>query len=155
MKHIIFFITIGLLLATTGCRTGTIVFSGQLDQQAYRTAETLREVCKYPSYETKSEDIELYRTILAALIVNRSSVEQTEEYRARLINVLTATGISIPVSDRVTKVIVYGYVQDTENNEFSLYIKRLLFHLDNRQVLYDPYSKVGFTGPSTSNKKQP
>ena len=72
------------MMFLTGCRTGTVIFTGDIDQQAKRTAETVREICQYPSYSPDHQWVERYRTIIAALIINRSAIEQSEDYRVRL-----------------------------------------------------------------------
>lgn len=144
MRYFIF-IFVSCFLFLTGCRTGTVIFTGDTDQQAERAAETVREICQYPSYSPDHQWVERYRTIIASLIINRFDVEQSEDYRVRLLNVLTSTGVPIDFADRITKVIMYGYMQQGAKSEFEYYLHRLLFHLDQRQIFYDPYSDVLFT----------
>lgn len=153
MRYVVFLFACTMMFLT-GCRTGTVIFTGDIDQQAKRTAETVREICQYPSYSPDRQWVERYRTIIAALIINRSAIEQSEDYRVRLINVLTSTGIPIDFADRITKVILYGYMQQGAKSEFGYYLHRLLFHLDKRQVFYDPYSDVVFLSaePKTNTK---
>lgn len=145
MRYLVLFFGCMMMFILTGCRTGTMMFGDAVDQQAQRTADTIREICNYPSYDTVASEMEQYRTIIAALLLNRNDVEQTEPYRTRLIQVITETGISTAFADRITKVIVYGYMQEGKDSEFAYYLKRLLFHLDQRQNIYDPYSNITFT----------
>lgn len=145
MRYLVLFFVFTTVFVLTGCRTGTMLFGDAVDQQAQRTADTIREICNYPSYDNVASEMEQYRTIIAALLLNRNDVEQTEPYRTRLIQVITETGISTAFADRITKVIVYGYMQEGKDSEFSYYLKRLLFHLDQRQNFYDPYSNITFT----------
>lgn len=155
MRYLVLFFGCMMVFILTGCRTGTMMFGDAVDQQAQRTADTIREICNYPSYDTVASEMEQYRTIIAALLLNRNDVEQTEPYRTRLIQVITETGISTAFADRITKVIVYGYMQEGKDSEFSYYLKRLLFHLDQRQNIYDPYSNITFTPVVITTVPQP
>ena len=155
MRYLVLFFGCMMVFILTGCRTGTMLFGNAVDQQAQRTADTIREICNYPSYDTVASEMEQYRTIIAALLLNRNDVEQTEPYRTRLIQVITETGISTAFADRITKVIVYGYMQEGKDSEFSYYLKRLLFHLDQRQNIYDPYSNITFTPVVITTPQQP
>lgn len=155
MRYLVLFFGYMMVFILTGCRTGTMMFGDAVDQQAQRTADTIREICNYPSYDTVASEMEQYRTIIAALLLNRNDVEQTEPYRTRLIQVITETGISTAFADRITKVIVYGYMQEGKDSEFSYYLKRLLFHLDQRQNIYDPYSNITFTPVVITTPTQP
>lgn len=155
MRYLVLFFGCMMVFILTGCRTGTMLFGDAVDQQAQRTADTIREICNYPSYDTVASEMEQYRTIIAALLLNRNDVEQTEPYRTRLIQVITETGISTAFADRITKVIVYGYMQEGKDSEFSYYLKRLLFHLDQRQNIYDPYSNITFTPVVITTPAQP
>lgn len=155
MRYLILFFVFTMMFVLTGCRTGTMLFGDAVDQQAQRTADTIREICNYPSYDSATSEMEQYRTIIAALLLNRNDVEQTEPYRTRLIQVITSTGISTAFADRITKVIVYGYMQEGKDSEFSYYLKRLLFHLDQRQNFYDPYSNIMFTPVVVTTPPQP
>ena len=155
MRYLVLFFGCMMVFILTGCRTGTMLFVVAGDQQAQRTADTIREICNYPSYDTVASEMEQYRTIIAALLLNRNDVEQTEPYRTRLIQVITETGISTAFADRITKVIVYGYMQEGKDSEFSYYLKRLLFHLDQRQNFYDPYSNITFTPVVITTPSQP
>lgn len=155
MRCLVLFFGCMMVFILTGCRTGTMLFGDAVDQQAQRTADTIREICNYPSYDTVASEMEQYRTIIAALLLNRNDVEQTEPYRTRLIQVITETGISTAFADRITKVIVYGYMQEEKDSEFSYYLKRLLFHLDQRQNIYDPYSNITFTPAVVPAPAQP
>lgn len=155
MRYLVLFFGCMMVFILTGCRTGTMLFGDAVDQQAQRTADTIREICNYPSYDTVASEMEQYRTIIAALLLNRNDVEQTEPYRTRLIQVITETGISTAFADRITKVIVYGYMQEGKDSEFSYYLKRLLFHLDQRQNIYDPYSNITFTPVVITTPTQP
>lgn len=49
MRYVVFLFACTMMFLT-GCRTGTVIFTGDVDQQAKRTAETVREICQYPSY---------------------------------------------------------------------------------------------------------
>ena len=155
MRYLVLFFGCMMVFILTGCRTGTMLFGDAVDQQAQRTADTIREICNYPSYDTVASEMEQYRTIIAALLLNRNEIEQTEHYRTRLIQVITATGISTVFADRITKVIVYGYMQEGKDSEFPYYLKRLLFHLDQRQNIYDPYSNITFTPVVITTPAQP
>ena len=141
MRQLILFLTLCVVVTFMGCRSGTVLTADSTDQQAKRTADTVRGICQYPCYDP-GQDMQKYRTIIAAIIINRNEVEQSEEFRSRLIKVLTDTGISIEFADSITKTIVYGYVPTPEGGSFAVYLGRLLFHLDNRQWIYDPYSNV-------------
>lgn len=155
MRYLMLFFGCMMVFILTGCRAGTMLIGDAVDLQAQRTADTIREICNYPSYDTVASEMEQYRTILAALLLNRNEVEQTEHYRTRLIQVITETGISTVFADRITKVIVYGYMQEGKDSEFSYYLKRLLFHLDQRQNFYDPYSNITFTPAVVPAPTQP
>lgn len=155
MRYLVLFFLFTMVFVLTGCRTGTMLFGDAVDQQAQRTADTIRGICNYPSYGSATSEVEQYRTIIAALLLNRNDVEQTEPYRTRLIQVITSTGISTVFADRITKVIVYGYMQEGKDSEFSYYLKRLLFHLDQRQNFYDPYSNITFTPVVITAPPQP
>lgn len=151
MHKLLSFIVIGVVVLLSGCRTGTVLFPDDIDQQAKRTADTIREICQYPCYDSE-QDTAYYRTIIAAIIVNRNGVVQSEEYRARLIKVLTDTKIPVEFADSITKTIVYGYVPTPEHGSFSTYLGRLLFHLDSRQWFCDPYSNTTIIGLTEKTK---
>lgn len=150
-KLVLFFVGC-VMLILAGCRTGTVVFQDELERQAVRTADTIRDICKYPSYEHTAAGVEAYRTIIASLLIHRRGVSQSEDYRAKLVKVLTDTGISVEFADRITKVIVYGYMEVGNDVDFAYYLNRLLFHLDQRQVFYDPYSDVVFTSKDAESR---
>ncbi len=152
MHKLVLFLMFCVALTLTGCRTGTVVFQDELERQAVRTADTIRDICKYPSYEHTVAGVEAYRTIIASLLIHKRGVSQSEDYRTRLVKVLTDTGVSVEFADRITKVIVYGYMEVGNNVDFAYYLNRLLFHLDERQVFYDPYSDVVFTSIDTESK---
>ena len=152
MHKLVLFLMFCVALTLTGCRTGTVVFQDKLERQAVRTADTIRDICKYPSYKHTVAGVEAYRTIIASLLIHKRGVSQSEDYRTRLVKVLTDTGISVEFADRITKVIVYGYMEVGNNVDFAYYLNRLLFHLDERQVFYDPYSDVVFTSIDTESK---
>lgn len=152
MHKLVLFLAICAACVLMGCRTGTVVFQDELERQAVRTADTIRDICKYPSYEHTVAGIEAYRTIIASLLIHRRGVSQSEDYRTQLVKVLTDTGISVEFADRITKIIVYGYMEVGDDIDFAYYLNRLLFHLDKRQVFYDPYSDVVFTSIDATSK---
>ena len=152
MHKLVLFLAIGVACVLMGCRTGTVVFQDELERQAVRTADTIRDICKYPSYEHTAAGVEAYRTIIASLLIHRRGVSQSEDYRTQLVKVLTDTGISVEFADRITKIIVYGYMEVGDDIDFAYYLNRLLFHLDKRQIFYDPYSDVVFTSIDTTSK---